>query len=790
MAFVLPQLLFLILLLLSFSAISQTNDGKISVGSTLTAGAESAFWLSHSNDFAFGFRKLDDNHYLLAIWYYKIPQKTIVWYANGDNPGPRQSRVELTNNSLILRQPQGDQELWRAEFQTATTIAYGLMNDTGNFMLVDTSSRTNWESFKHPTDTLLPTQEMEIGGSLFSRQRETNFSRGRYEFLLREDGSAVLNPKNVLSNITYKPYYYYISETRGLGNGTNSGYKLIFDQSGYLYILLRNGKRSFITTLQLALSPARNYVRATLGFDGVFSISYFPKNFSAANGTWSVIQAEPDNICLKVGPRPCGDNSICTLKEGQRPSCKCPKGYSLLDPADEYSSCKPDFMQGCDQDGDLYYLNELPNTNWPNSDYDVLRQYNATACQRSCLEDCRCAAVVLSGSNCWKKHLPLLHGRENTGYSDSAFVKLRSIPQSPIPQVPRAKKHKSSFVVVSVLLGSSVFVNFILVGAMCLGFFLYYQKKLKAFGADKTCVDSNLRYFTYKELMEATEGFKEELGRGSCGIVYKGKTAAQPIAVKILDRVLTDKEKEFRAEVQVIGQTHHKNLVRLVGYCDEGQYRLLVYEFLSNGSLAGFLFGDLKPSWSQRSQIALGVARGLFYLHEECSTRIIHCYIKPQNILLDENYNARISDFGLAKLLLNQTQTKTGIRGTKGYVAPDWFRPAPVSVKVDVYSFGVLLLEIICCRRNVYMEHGVGEKGVLTDWAYDCYCASRLDALIQNEMEAMNDMNRVERFVMVAIWCVQEDPSVRPRMKNVMLMLEGLVQVSVPPSPYPLSSIS
>ena len=163
-----------------------------------------------------------------------------------------------------------------------------------------------------------------------------------------------------------------------------------------------------------------------------------------------------------------------------------------------------------------------------------------------------------------------------------------------------------------------------------------------------------------------------------------------------------DNEKEFKAEVNVIGQTHHKNLVRLIGYCDEKQHRLLVYEFMQNGTLASFLFDGLKPSWHQRTQIAFGIARGLFYLHEGCSTHIIHCDIKPQNVLLDEYYNARISDFGLAKLLvINQSQTKTAIRGTKGYVAPDWFRSAPISVKVDVYSFGVLLLEIVCCRKNV-----------------------------------------------------------------------------------------
>lgn len=217
---------------------------------------------------------------------------------------------------------------------------------------------------------------------------------------------------------------------------------------------------------------------------------------------------------------------------------------------------------------------------------------------------------------------------------------------------------------------------------------------------------------------------------------------------------------------------------------------MLVDEFLRNGTLDSFLFGDFKPSWTQRTNIAVEVARGLIYLHEECSSQIIHCDIKRQNILLDENYGARILDFGLAKLLLmNQSQTKTNIRGTKGYVAPEWFRTSPVTVKVDVYSFGVVLLEIICCRRNVDMEAG-GERGVLTDWAYDCYQQGRLDLLVEDDREPLNDMKKLDRFVMVAIWCLQENPSLRSTMKKVMLMLEGIVQVPVPPSPCPFSSIS
>jgi serine/threonine protein kinase len=200
-----------------------------------------------------------------------------------------------------------------------------------------------------------------------------------------------------------------------------------------------------------------------------------------------------------------------------------------------------------------------------------------------------------------------------------------------------------------------------------------------------------------------------------------------------------------------------------------------VYELMSNGTLASFLFTPLKPSWNQRVQIDTGIARGLVYLHEECCTQIIHWDIKLQNILLDDDYNAKISDFGLGKLLLiNQSHTKTGIRGTKGYVAPDWFRSAPISAKVDVYSFGVLLLEIICFRKNVEHENVSEEKRILTDWAYDCYKANNLDLLLENECEVVNDLSRVEKFVMIAVWCTQEE----------------IVEVAIPPSPYLYGSFS
>ncbi|GKC30682.1 G-type lectin S-receptor-like serine/threonine-protein kinase LECRK3, partial [Tanacetum coccineum] len=255
---------------------------------------------------------------------------------------------------------------------------------------------------------------------------------------------------------------------------------------------------------------------------------------------------------------------------------------------------------------------------------------------------------------------------------------------------------------------------------------------------DAKSLDTNLPHFTYRELVAATNMFKEELGKGAFGIVYKGVIGPKIVAVKKLDRVVKDGEKEFQTEVNAIARTHHKNLVQLLGYCDEGEQRLLVYEYMSNGTLASFLFGDERPSWKQRRHLALGIAKGLAYLHEECSTQIIHCDIKPQNILLDDYYDAKISDFGLAKLLLrNQSRTNTGIRGTKGYVAPEWFRNTPVTTKVDVYSFGVLMLEIISCRKSVQENESGNDYGaILTDWAWDCYEERVLNTLVGSDLEA------------------------------------------------------
>ncbi|KAJ6813920.1 G-type lectin S-receptor-like serine/threonine-protein kinase LECRK2 isoform X1 [Iris pallida] len=496
-------------------------------------------------------------------------------------------------------------------------------------------------------------------------------------------------------------------------------------------------------------------------------------------------------LVTKTGSGACGFNSYCRMSQDGRVDCQCPLHYSFIDGDRKYQGCKPDFAaQSCEPGGEASFDFEVvPNIDWPKSDAELFNPMNETECRTNCLKDCFCAVAIYIDNNCWKKKYPLSNGMSGTAVNRKALVKYST--QSSSPQSEERKRDwKLWAIAASLFLIGSVILNLALLAAQ-----LFLRSKRTSLGTSSDMAGPALRSFTYKELEDATKGFSEELGRGAFGTVYKGALVSDTevvlIAVKKLESMceLEAAEKDFMNEIHTIGLTHHKNLVRLLGFCKEGTHRLLVYEFMSNGSLNKFLFGSDSPDWNQRIEIALGIARGLAYLHEECRTQIIHCDIKPQNILVDDNLVAKISDFGLAKLLrLEQTRTSTGIRGTIGYFAPEWFKNSAITAKVDVYSFGVLLLEIIFCRKNLDWGYGLESevKPTLTDCAKECYRTGRLDQLVEDDEEAKKDGMRLERFVMVGISCVQEEPWMRPSMKKVVQMLEGTTEVAVPPNMYSL----
>ncbi|GLT52516.1 hypothetical protein SLA2020_258580 [Shorea laevis] len=793
----------LLILPTSFFLLAAAQEGSrsVSVGDVLHTDDRNLTWPSPSGVFEFGFRRVPDQQglFLLAIWFANIPDQTIVWSANGDNPVEMGSRVELTSNGLVLTAPSGVELWWSNSTQDGTGgVSHAAMLDTGNFVITGRNSNNIWESFQNPTDTILPGQELGLDSILSSAISRTSYKKGRFQLRFTSE-YLVLNQIDV---VTGKPFQFYLNIT--------DGSKLIFNKSGYIQIRKSSGSLVEIAP-ENTVPKQDSYYRATLGFDGVFTL-YSHSKTSYGGATWASWWYRPNNpdICSSFvrtdrredprGSGPCGYNSICQPNQDGRATCRCPYGFSVLDAENPLFGCRPNYqskLEDCNGEGptigvDRFEFNTMQFADWPMSDYEILQPVNETECSSACLIDCNCVVAILEApelnngtGRCWKKQLPLSNGWFNQEQINrKVFIKVLKSGESPNPN-PSKKKQNQVILILSVLLGTSAFFNIFTLAVISLFLFCFYQRKLKDLNRinRKRKIETNLHSFTYKELEDATNGFKEELGKGSFGTVYKGELSRNYIAVKKLDKVVQEGEKEFKTEVDVIGQTHHRNLVRLLGYCDEAEHRLLVYELMQNGSLASFLFGVLRPSWQQRLRIASGIARGLTYLHEECSTQIIHCDIKPQNILLDDSFIAKISDFGLAKLLINsKSHTLTGIRGTKGYVAPEWFKSTPVTVKVDVYSFGVVLLEIICCRRCVRFE--MEEAATLTEWAYECYNEANLGKLVENDEEARKDMGRVEMLVKVAMWCVQDEPSQRPNMRTVTMMLEGVVLVPAPPCPF------
>ncbi|PIN25190.1 Serine/threonine protein kinase [Handroanthus impetiginosus] len=663
------------------------------------------------------------------------------------------------------------------------------MLNSGNFVLITGDSLNYiWQSFDRPTDTFLPGQRLRKEGNLTSRQSELNYSDGRFQLRMQGDGNLVLYTIFFPTEATSGAYW--ASRTALV----NSDTQLVFNEAGFIYSE-RGGKNIFNVTTS-SLGPMQEYYYfARIDSDGAFRHYRRPKqNYAVDSTAWFIVPTTPADMCTAVirdlGSGACGYNSYCVNIDG-RPNCFCPDGYSQLDPLDPHRGCRPNFqLPSCQENGrestvQLVEFKELNNTDWPLTDYELQTrpEIDKERCKEFCLRDCFCAAAIYNGNSCWKKKCPLSNGWQSRDLNRTALLK---VPKHNVTvNCPKAKDRSTLVLVVSIFLGSSLFLYLLLLIAIAVAIFIVYHKKLLSLQSVDTY---GVRRYTYKELHEATDGFRQQLGRGSFGTVYKGTLTSIPkryVTIKKLDRFEKGGETEFTTEVHAIGMTHHKNLVTLLGYCDEGIHMLLVYEYMSNGSLSGLLFGDSRPPWKQRTQIALGIARGLSYLHEECRTQIIHCDVKPQNILLDESLTPKVSDFGLAKLPLSeQSRTaRTHIRGTAGYFAPEWFRKASITMKVDVYSFGVMLLEIICCMSCV--EFGMGDQEeALIDWVYDLYSERELNMLVENDEEAKNDMGSVERLVMVAIWCVQEDPSLRPSMRRVTQMLEGVAEVAVPPRPW------
>lgn len=538
---------------------------------------------------------------------------------------------------------------------------------------------------------------------------------------------------------------------------------------------------------------------------------------------WNMFWARPESRCRVYGL--CGPNGLCYEDSSLLPlkACGCPAGFG---PSDEFGWAGGDFSggcrrvggEGCDEKRDGFEVVGIVTF-----DGATTTSFQGVGsrgdCEKDCLANCSCVGVIYNGKTNSCKNLfgSLVNLRNLSSDSiiDDGVLYLR------VGKSGLGKKNQLMHKVVLIV----IIVGLVAVlAAMCLVLLILrraVRKRMKE-EEEAALAATHLRVFSYKELHGATRGFSEKLGHGGFGTVFLGTLPdSSHIAVKCLERPGNGGEKEFRAEVCTIGNVQHVNLVRLRGFCSEKSHRQLVYDYMPNGPLSGYLKRDgMNMSWDVRFRVAMGTARALAYLHEECRDCILHCDIKPENILLDQDYTAKVSDFGLAKLIGRDfSRVLATMRGTWGYVAPEWISGVAITTKADVYSYGMTMLELIGGRRNVEApppsppngggggggkNHlspsppnvggsdgsiGGGDKWFFPPWAARQIIEGKVAEVVDPRLGVAYDRAEAERVGMVAVWCIQDEEMARPSMGMVVKMLEGVMDVGVPPPPKLLQSL-
>ncbi|XP_015944908.1 G-type lectin S-receptor-like serine/threonine-protein kinase LECRK3 [Arachis duranensis] len=770
-------------------------------------------WVSSSGHFAFGFYRHGNGHgYAIGIWLIAGTNETVVWTANRDDPPiSSNSTLQLTVDGLLLKQGSDAQGQVYVASEPAGSAS---MLDSGNFVIYSQESSffVVWQSFHHPTDTILGGQNLTILNQLVSSRSTSDRSTGHYYLAYQRDNNLVAYPVNSSSqpldaywaSMDYFPYMIGVEQ-------------LSLDTKGNLCFIAPTQCLATNTHHQNKPQNTSSIYRATLDVDGNLrlyehlfedvegsTITNSPSSSSLVHTLW---QAFTDECQIKGF---CGSNSFCSNIRGNA-RCQCYPGFVPYNTKTSYSNamfleCKLNYTKDdCERSGGrnylLYNTVSLEEMRWDDCPYWA-KPMSMEACNKSCKEDCDCGAALYTNGQCNKYSLPVRYGRKVPNASDTGMA-LFKVPSGYVigkntttssPKNPNAivNNQRGLILILASTLGSISFLCVVFVVSI---FFIYRSQvhrftKLSASSNLGFTEECSLRSFSFDELVKATSGFTEEVGRGSFGAVYRGTIGenSKRIAVKRIEKFVDEGEREFRAEITAISRTHHRNLVKLIGFCIEGSRKLLVYEYVSNGSLANLLFKTKKHlPWKERLKIALDVARGVQYLHEECEVRIVHCNLKPHNILMDELLTAKISDFGLARLskpeLSSIRPDKNEVR--TGYLAPEWQKEALASVKADVFSYGIVLLEIVCRRRSIEVNVPSPEEVLLSSWAYHCFATEQLHKLVAYNEDEKQDMDwkTLERMVKVGLLCVQDDPSLRPSMRNVILMLEGWKDVPIPPSP-------
>ncbi|KAF5754509.1 putative protein kinase RLK-Pelle-SD-2b family [Helianthus annuus] len=665
----------------------------------------------------------------------------------------------LTGNQTIIS------KVWSTNITTIDLNSVtAVLLDDGNLVLRDILSKPDeriWQSFDHPAHTWLPGAKLAYDNRTKKSQRITSWRSNEDPGVGLFSMELVPSTKEYVSKWNGSQQYW----TSGPWNGQIFSFipEMRLNNIDYIYdfSFFSNKNESYFT-----YSVYNSSIIPGFAIDVSGQVQQLTKQL---NLFW----VQPRRRCEVYAL--CGAFGTCRLT--LLPFCNCLTGFK---PKSENDWNQSDFSSGCVRKTDLECEDNKESSGFlmvevasspPN--YVSVAVGDVGECRTNCLNNCRCNAYSFTDNQCSVWEVELLNLSEDNVNGKTIYIKVAS---KDLP--PRFhEKNKLGEVV-----GSIAGVVFVL-GLIML---IIYRKKWLWVG--KTRMDGSLVAFVYRDLQRATKNFSEKLGGGGFGSVFKGVLRdSSVVAVKKLESV-SQGEKQFRSEVSTIGTIQHVNLVRLRGFCGEGKRKLLVYDYMPNGSLDFHLFHrkqDNVLSWKTRYQIAIGTARGLVYLHEKCRDCIIHCDIKPENILLDVDFCPKVADFGLAKLVSRDfSRVLTTMRGTRGYLAPEWLSGVPVTAKADVFSYGMLLFELVCGKRNSEQSHEGSSFTFFPSLAVNLVMGGGdILSLLDSRLNREASVEEVTKVFKVANWCIQDEEKSRPSMSQVERILEGVVDVNMPPIP-------